>query len=72
MKIKTMGEIVGYSRIDSAKASGTGLSTIDNAIRGGELKAHKLGRRTIILRDDLFAWLRSLPLASVDSDKATA
>jgi excisionase family DNA binding protein len=72
MKVKLTGQKVGYSRIDSAKASGTGLSTIDNAIRDGELKAHKLGRRTIILRDDLFAWLGSLPLASVDSDKATA
>ena len=47
-------EQICYSRIDSAKVSGTGLSTIDHAIRDRRLKAHKLGRRTIILRDDLW------------------
>ncbi len=31
-------------------------------IRAGRLRAHKRGRRTIVLAEDLEKWLKSLPL----------
>lgn len=49
--------------IHEAKAlAGVGRSTIYEEIRAGRLAARKLGRRTLILSDDLSAWLASLPL----------
>lgn len=40
---------------------GLGRTRIYQAIAGGELKAKKIGRRTIILRTDLAAFLGALP-----------
>jgi excisionase family DNA binding protein len=39
-----------------------GRTTIYAAIKSGALKARKIGRRTIILDEDLRGWLASLPL----------
>ena len=41
-----------------ARASRT---VVYEAIKTGELVARKRGRRTVILSDDLSAWLKSLP-----------
>ena len=46
---------------EAARAAGVGRSTIFEDIKVGRLKARKAGRRTLILRDDLAAWLASLP-----------
>jgi excisionase family DNA binding protein len=45
----------------SGVIAGTGHDVIYEAIREGKLPARKLGRRTIIMRDDLQRWLTSLP-----------
>jgi excisionase family DNA binding protein len=48
--------------IEEASEAGAGSrSEIYEALRDGRLKARKRGRRTIILRDDLAAYLASLP-----------
>lgn len=48
--------------IEEATDAGAGSrSEIYEALRAGTLKARKRGRRTIILRDDLAAYLASLP-----------
>jgi excisionase family DNA binding protein len=47
---------------DAIRLSGVGRSTIFDEIKAGRLKARKAGRRTLILRDDLKAWLNSFPL----------
>jgi hypothetical protein len=48
--------------IDEAREAGAGSrSEIYEALRRGDLKAKKRGRRTVILRDDLAAYLASLP-----------
>jgi excisionase family DNA binding protein len=43
-------------------------TTLYLEIAHGKLKAHKLGRKTIIFRDDLIAWLSALPLKTGKSE----
>jgi excisionase family DNA binding protein len=47
--------------MDAARAAGVGRSTIYENINSGALKARKAGRRTLIHREDLQAWLASFP-----------
>lgn len=56
-----LGEPLALGIIDAARTAGVGRSTIFEEINAGRLKARKAGRRTLILRDDLAAWLASLP-----------
>ena len=46
---------------DVVAAGGGSRSEVYEALKRGDLKAKKRGRRTIILRDDLAAYLASLP-----------
>ena len=46
---------------DACAMVGVGRTTIYAAIAEGRLKARKLGRRTLILRDDLTHFLVALP-----------
>ncbi len=47
--------------IEEARAiTGIGRTNLYKAINSGRLKARKFGKRTIILRDDLDAFLNSL------------
>ncbi|MBK1669955.1 hypothetical protein CKO28_18125 [Rhodovibrio sodomensis] len=46
---------------EAAKAASSSRSTIFNEIGSGRLRARKLGRRTVILVDDLERWLEGLP-----------
>lgn len=46
-----------------SSVSGIGRTKIYEAIANGSLKARKAGRRTLILRDDLKAFLAALPVA---------
>jgi len=47
---------------DAAALTGIGLTSIKNATYSGALVARKLGKNTIILPDDLKAWLKALPI----------
>jgi hypothetical protein len=47
------------------------LNLIYDAIRRSELKARKMGRRTIILRADLEHWLDSLPVLDLNNNPST-
>jgi excisionase family DNA binding protein len=51
---------LGFSVEEAASASNCGRTTIFQEIREGRLKARKIGRRTIILDEDLRAWLAAL------------
>lgn len=46
---------------DAVAVSPVSRSELYNAMKRGDLRAKKLGRRTIILRDDLVRYLGSLP-----------
>jgi excisionase family DNA binding protein len=51
----------GYSIPEAAVVASIGRTKIYEAIGDGSLIARKHGRRTIILRDDLHAFLTALP-----------
>ncbi|MHB2210682.1 helix-turn-helix transcriptional regulator [Methylobacterium sp. CM6257] len=56
-----MNEKLSYGVADVVKASGASRSLIYEQIKAGNLKARKLGRRTLILSADLQSWLAALP-----------
>jgi excisionase family DNA binding protein len=58
-----LGERFSLSPEEASALTGIGLTTIREAISNGALVAHKQGTRTIILPDDLRAWLKALPKA---------
>jgi excisionase family DNA binding protein len=53
---------LAFSPNTASEATGIGRTKIFQAIRDGSLKARKYGSRTVILRDDLLAWLLTLPM----------
>lgn len=60
-KTQLLDDRLAY-HINDAVGVGVGSrSEIYEALKRGDLKAKKRGRRTIILRDDLAAYLASLP-----------
>jgi excisionase family DNA binding protein len=54
-------EPMAYGVDEAARASAIGRTSIYEAIRSGQLRARKCGRRTVILAPDLGAFLASLP-----------
>ena len=56
----SLAERLSLSPEEASALTGIGLTSIREAAKG-PLKARKNGTRTIILQDDLKAWLKSLP-----------
>lgn len=52
---------LAYRIDDACSIAGVGRTLLYAAIRDGKLKAKKMGRRTLILRTSLEAWLAALP-----------
>ena len=52
---------LAYTIPEAVEAGAGGRTKIYEAIKAGELKARKRGKRTIILADDLIAYLEALP-----------
>lgn len=52
-----VSEVIAYPVPDAARVSGSSRSILYEAMRSGELPYRKLGRRTLIMRVDLEAWL---------------
>jgi excisionase family DNA binding protein len=55
------GTKLSYRPLEAVSATGVSRSVLYEAMRDGSLRYRKLGSSTIILRDDLLAWLQSLP-----------
>ena len=53
----------GLSIVEACTIAGIGRTKIYEAISSGALKARKFGKRRIILRGDLHAFLAALPEA---------
>lgn len=50
---------------EAVKVSGIGRTTLYAEIRAGRLITHKVGRRTIVLFDDLKTYLENLPKMNI-------
>jgi excisionase family DNA binding protein len=57
----------GLSVLEACRVAGIGRTKIYEAISDGRLKARKLGKRTLVLRADLQAFLASLPVVRADA-----
>jgi len=54
-------EKLALSIEEAVAASGVGRTMLYQEIRSGSLPTKKVGRRTLILTEDLVAWLHSRP-----------
>lgn len=56
-----MKPLLTMSIEETRAATGLGRTKLYQLINNGELKARKIGKRTVILKDDLEAFLKNLP-----------
>lgn len=56
-----MATPLAYTIKEACSVSRTGKTTLYAAIRRGDLLARKLGKKTLILEDDLRRWIEHLP-----------
>ncbi len=52
---------LAYTIAEACTATRTGKTALYEAIKTGELRAVKRGRRTLVLPDDLREWIEKLP-----------
>ncbi|UQR66180.1 helix-turn-helix domain-containing protein [Bradyrhizobium sp. C-145] len=62
---------LSLSTEEASALTGIGLTSIRQAVNREALVARKHGTRTIILREELEAWLKTLPKAGKKSVSAT-
>jgi hypothetical protein len=61
-----------FSVADACKIACTGRTALYEAINSGELVAHKRGKRTLFLANELQRWIESFPKLEVKHPKRRA
>jgi excisionase family DNA binding protein len=69
---KPNADVRAYRITDVCETTGLGRTTIYAALRDGHLRARKFGRTTVVLADDLDAFLKALPPARSHRESSAA
>ena len=67
-----MPDPLAFTIRQAITTAGIRKTSLYAAIKRGELRARKSGRRTLILRDDLHAWLERLPTLELKHRASTS